>query len=83
MLASIIRTVVPLVVGWLAGLPIAQRIGITSTDITAAVTAVTGAVWYVAVRLLETYGPQWGWLLGYAQAPTYGVASADGEHVAP
>ena len=73
---SLVRTVVPLVVGFL--ITQALRLGwhldeATATD---AVTAVLSAAYYALARLLETkLGPRWGWLLGYASAPLYGSST--------
>ena len=60
MLASLIRTIVPIIVGYLAGLPIAAKLGVTSVDLTAAVTAAVTAVYYIVVRVLEQVAPQFG-----------------------
>jgi hypothetical protein len=82
--ASIVRTIVPIVVGsviaWLV------RLGITldkefETLLTALLTGGLTAIYYVAVRLLETYvTPKFGWLLGFAKAPA--VYSSEGPDVA-
>ena len=71
--ASIVRTVVPIVVGailgWLAAsnIPVDPELEVT---ITAALTAVFSAVYYLLVRLFERYvSPKLGWLLGLAQQP--------------
>lgn len=71
MLSSIIRTVTPIIVGWLLGLPVVAALGITDAQATAAVSAVLGAAYYVLVRVVEVYYPRFGWLLGLASAPSY------------
>lgn len=72
--ASIVRTVVPIVVGailgWLtaSNIPVDPELEIT---LTAALTAAFSAVYYLLVRLFERYvSPKLGWLLGLAQQPT-------------
>jgi hypothetical protein len=72
MLASIVRTVVPLIIGWVLALPVAAWLGLTEEQATSAATAVVTAVYYVAVRLAEQHlSPRFGWLLGLAKPPTY------------
>jgi hypothetical protein len=71
MFASLVRTLVPIVVGWLLSVGLADA-GVTEGDLTPAVTALVTAVYYVGARLLEHYAsPRFGWLLGKATAPTY------------
>ncbi len=69
---SIIRTLVPWIVAWLVSwLP--AEIGLTDAQLSTAVTLAIGAVYYVAVRLLEVYvWPRLGVLLGSRAAPVYG-----------
>lgn len=71
--ASIVRTIVPLIVGsviaWFVGLGITLDPQVEPL-LTALLTGVLTALYYVAVRLLETYvTPKFGWLLGLAKAP--------------
>lgn len=69
---SVIRTAVPLIVGILLALPISKRLGLTSEDVTPAVSAVLALAYYVVVRVLEIRKARgWGWLLGRASAPVY------------
>lgn len=81
--SSIVRTVVPLVVGvvvaWLARHNVD---GSAYADfLSAVVAAVVTTVYYAVVRVLETYvKPRFGWLLGLAKPPTYGVTA--GRHAA-
>ena len=74
---SQIRTFVPLGVGvllsWLAAKGIHPTI--SQADMAAGIAALTGfftAAYYTVVRLLERFvSSKFGWLLGYAQKPTY------------
>jgi hypothetical protein len=71
--ASIVRTVVPMIVGglvaWLVGKGIVLDPEFEGL-LTATLTAGFGLVYYAVVRLLETYvTPKLGWLLGLAKAP--------------
>ena len=69
---NIQRTVVPIIVGAIVGA--LAKAGITGLDgvATELVTTVTTVLYWAAFRVLETnVGPAWGWLLGYAQAPSY------------
>jgi len=74
-LASVVRTVVPLVIGYV--ITWASQIGFTvsedqSAALAALLTGVISAIYYAIVRFLETnYSDKWGWLLGWATAPTY------------
>lgn len=74
-LASIIRTAVPIGVGFLLSL-LARKWGIVLDDassqaLASGVTAVAGAVYYVVVRALESRWRWFGWLLGLALPPSY------------
>lgn len=71
MLPSLLRTAVPLIVGYFLAWPAAKLLGLTEDQITSLVTVVISALYYLAVRLLERVAPQFGWLLGYASAPVY------------
>ena len=71
--ASIVRTFTPIVVGsvvgWFvtAGIPLDDKFG---GLLELVVSGLLTAVYYVAVRLLETYvTPKFGWLLGLAKTP--------------
>ncbi len=76
-LTSIVRTAVPYLVGLLVTL--AAKAGLDLDDATlqsigALLTVVIGTAYYAVVRELETrFSPAWGWLLGRAKAPAYGV----------
>lgn len=76
-LPSVVRTVVPLAVGYITGWPIAGALGLEEAEITPLVTVIIVAVYYIVVRLIETYVlPKAGWLLGWGSAPVY-VPPAD------
>jgi hypothetical protein len=69
---SVVRTVVPVVVGLL--LTLAAKAGLDFDDgaVTHIVTVAVTGVYYGVVRWAETnFGGQIGWLLGFAKKPTY------------
>lgn len=84
---SFVRTFVPVIVGavvsWLSLTGVELDASLEGS-LTVVVTAGITAVYYVVARLLEVYvAPQFGWLLGVAKAPEYGVsASYRGKHIA-
>lgn len=80
-LPSILRTLVPILVGYFAAWPVAKALGLTDEQVTSLITALITAAYYLAVRLLEQVAPQFGWLLGYASAPKYVPAGSDGVHL--
>lgn len=69
LIPSTVRTLVPIVVTLLVGW------GFSETALTGPVTAVltllVTAAYYVVVRLLEQHWDQIGWLLGYPKQPVY------------
>jgi hypothetical protein len=71
--ASIIRTVTPLIVGSALGWAASDNLPLDPQFeglLTAALTGAFTAIYYIAVRLLETYvTPKLGWLLGLAKSP--------------
>ncbi|CAL9614210.1 hypothetical protein SUDANB1_05692 [Streptomyces sp. enrichment culture] len=81
LLPSVLRTVVPLVAGWI--IVALTRLGFTldSNTAQAAVTLAVAAAYYLVFRLVERTterlgGPLWlkgaaGMLLGYARPPRY------------
>lgn len=68
---SIIRTVVPVIVGtaisWLAR----KGIDVDGAAVAQAITVIIIGAYYAAVRWAENRWPRAGWLLGSAKAPTY------------
>lgn len=81
LLPSILRTVVPLVAGWIIVALAHLGFSLDSNTAQAAVTLAVAAAYYIVFRLVErivekTGGPAWlkgaaGALLGYAQPPRY------------
>lgn len=84
--ASIVRTIVPLVVGGVLSLAVAINVPLDpefETLLAALLTALLTALYYVAVRLFETYiSPKLGWLLGYAKSPDSYSRDVPGKHEA-
>jgi len=73
-LTSIIRTWVPVLVGWgltRLGEIVGGPLDVDGESLTTAAVAGTIAVYYAAVRAAEHKWPQAGWLLGSPKQPTY------------
>lgn len=72
--ASIVRTIVPLIVGGVLSFTVTLNIPLDPEFeklLTALLTAFLTALYYVAVRLFETYiSPKLGWMLGLAKSPS-------------
>lgn len=70
---SLTRTLVPIVVGWVAAAFVAAGIEPNQElleSMSALLSAVFAGVYYVGIRSFETYiSPKFGWLLGVAKAP--------------
>ena len=80
LLASLLRTVVPLAVGLVLTITGALGIDADSTAVAAGVTAALTAAYYLLLRLAEAGAERIGWeplrlvagvLLGWARPPTY------------
>lgn len=73
LLTSIVRTVTPAIVGFVVSWFTSRGIEVDpelQTNIALVIALIATAVYYVVVRLLETYvTPKLGWLLGFAKAP--------------
>jgi hypothetical protein len=78
--ASVMRTVVPLIAGWLISLALWAGLDLDSEATTAAVTVMVTALYYLAFRLLEVLGTKArgtllqrlaGIALGWARPPAY------------
>ena len=67
---SIIRTLVPIIVGAVGGYE-ATYLGATPAQQTAIATVAAGGLYYLLVRLLEHRWPALGVLLGVPSAPVY------------
>jgi len=79
-LPSLIRTIVPMIVGWVLTQLALRGLNIPESFATQVVTALVTAAYYGAARLLETrFKPVWGWLLGLPKAPTYEAPAAPSE----
>ena len=83
---SLIRTIVPTVVGSLTGWLI--TLGITLPDhaadsLTAGIVALSIALYYGAARWLEIRWPAFGYLLGTRAEPTYPASVTIGQTEAP
>lgn len=73
MLTSLLRTLVPIAVGYLLSLPVISSSTVNEDALTGLVTAIVSALYYAAARALERYvSPKFGWLLGAPVQPTYG-----------
>ncbi|MEV0472793.1 hypothetical protein OG194_29535 [Streptomyces sp. NBC_01288] len=77
---SVMRTLVPLIAGWLLTLAVRAGVTIDSEKVTSAVTVTLVLAYYVAFRLLEFIGTRLrgnglqrvaGFLLGWARPPAY------------
>lgn len=71
--ASIVRTFIPIIVGAVLSFFVSRGIELDpefKPALELLLSALFAFVWYVAVRLLETYvTPKLGWLLGLAKSP--------------
>lgn len=74
MIASINRTVVPLIVAWIVGLLVSLGIDVSDAQrswISSAIGAIIAALYYAAVRWAERKWPKLSILLGSTKQPTY------------
>jgi hypothetical protein len=81
LLPSLLRTVVPLVAGWVIVALTGLGFSVASNKVQTAITLAVAAAYYVVFRLVERTaekyrGPAWlrgiaGALLGYARPPQY------------
>jgi hypothetical protein len=72
---SLVRTFTPIIVGAVLGWFVAAGIPLDpefETALTLVIGAVFTVIYYLAVRLFETYvSPKFGWMLGLAKEPVY------------
>ena len=71
---QLIRTVVPIAVGWLFAQLAALGLGLppgTDETLTSALVVAFSGLYYAAVAWLERRYKWFGWLLGIARQPTY------------
>ena len=72
--ASLIRTVVPVIVGVLVAAFAKVGLQLTDDTFTGVITTAVTALYYAGARWLEVkVAPWWGWLSGKAGAPQYPV----------
>lgn len=83
---SLIRTVVPYLVGWLVTFLASKGIDVDESakaDLAMLATMVFGTAYYTIIRVIEKNHPKAGWLLGSPHAPVYptngGVGGAGGD----
>lgn len=55
LLPSIVRTFVPLIVGYIVSIPLIGSLDVTSDQWSAAITVLVSAAWYLIARLGETF----------------------------
>lgn len=80
---SVIRTVVPLVLGSLVGWLATRGVRVDVTAVTTIVDATLGGLYYVVVRAIEQRWPKAGWLLGAPGAPSYASKAVSSVASAP
>lgn len=73
---SVIRTVVPLLVGAIVGFFATKGIDVDRTALTSVLDAVIGGAYYLVIRAIEKKHPSAGYLLGAKGAPSYEVKPA-------
>lgn len=79
LIASAVRTGVPMIVGWLLALPVVppllSGLGVDTERATQILSALFGFVlaylWWLLARVLEHKWPKLGWLIGSTQKPIY------------
>ena len=81
---SIIRTIVPMIVGLLLAALARRGLAVPESVATEVVTVVVTGVYYGLARVAEVrLSPLWGWLLWLPKAPTYAnTPGYTGEHEA-
>lgn len=68
---SLIRTVTPMVAGFVVAVAAKAGWDLHSDAAVQAVGFGLALVWYIASRLLEKWKPGFGWLLGSPKQPSY------------
>lgn len=70
--ASLLRTGIPAVVGWLVAVALHHGLDLDGAAVTGVLTPVITFLYYLVFRLAEAHlSPRFGWLLGYARPPRY------------
>jgi hypothetical protein len=80
-ITAVIRSLVPIVVGWVIGLLAAISIRVDpeiQAGLIMSVSTLAASLYYVAVAWLERKYAWFGWLLGVARKPVYN----SGDHAA-
>ena len=83
--ASLIRTIVPIVVGSILGLLATIGLNIDVEGQQGLLTLINSMFvggYYLTIRWIETKVPQVGWLLGLAKTPDTYTADTKGRHAA-
>lgn len=73
-LPSIVRTVVPYLIGLIGSFLAARGLGLdenAKANLTGLLTFGIGSIYYVVVRAVEKSNPSAGWFLGVPKAPVY------------
>lgn len=71
MLPGVLRTLVPMLVTWLVGIPLVAELNVDQTALENALAVILGMIYYVVIRQVEKKFPKAGILLGYPAAPKY------------
>jgi hypothetical protein len=77
---SVRRTVIPMIMGWVATLPVSQFVD--TQQVEAALVVLFGSIYYAALRALESNGvpaASWWIAFGKTSAPVYLEADGAGE----
>ncbi|MEW1700370.1 hypothetical protein [Streptomyces sp. NPDC091278] len=71
-LLSLIRTIAPIVAGWLITQALRLGVEIDPGSVESLVTSAFAAIYYAAFRFAELrLSPKFGWLLGWSRPPEY------------
>lgn len=73
---SAVRTVTPIVVGYIVTLLAKSGVTVDANAVTLAATPLVATAYYLVVRLIEEAVPAAGWLLGVPTKPQYDVIGA-------
>lgn len=74
---SVVRTVVPLIVGTIVGWLATRGVEVDRASLIAVVDPIVAAIYYALVRVIERRVPSFGWLLGVPGAPSYAVPAVE------
>lgn len=76
---AIVRTVIPILVGWLVGLLAAANIPVDAevqAGLVVSLSTLVASLYYVGVAWLERRWKWFGWLLGIARNPVYDAVAS-------